>query len=127
MTEEALGYIDNLLSSLGIPYALDEWTEEVPDGCYFSGTYSEIVGSTLEEDGKQESTFILRGFTRGSRLVLEQAKNTIAAGVLNLTDILPNGNGIAISYENAMPVPTYDAEIRSIMINLNIKEWKVNP
>lgn len=123
MSEAALEYIKNLLRSIGINYEFMEWTEEVPD-CYFIGEYIEDPSATSEENGNQETTFILRGFTRKEWALLEQAKAKIKANVAK-TDILDDGSGIAVSYHNATPVRTGDMALKSIKINLTIKEWRV--
>lgn len=124
MSEAALEYIKNLLRGIGIPYEFMEWTEdEVPD-CYFIGEYIEDPSATHEENGHQETTFILRGFTRKEWVLLEQAKAKIKANVAK-TDVLDDGSGIVVSYHNATPVRTGDMALKSIKINLNIQEWRV--
>ena len=112
------------LERLKIPYALEEWTaNEVPDP-YFVGEYNEVESTEREENGYQETTFILTGTGR-KWLGLEQAKEIIENNITE-TAILPNGNGIAVFYSNSFPVPTGDAELKRIQINLTIKEWRVN-
>ena len=124
MSEAALAYIKTLMDSMGIPYAFMRWKEKPPD-CYFTGEYIEEPSATREECGFQPATFILRGFTRQSWQLLEQAKAKIEKAAMK-TAILSNGNGIAIFYDSASPVPTGDMELKSIKINLKIQEWKVN-
>lgn len=119
-----LAYIDNLMQEVGIPYAFMEWTEEVPE-TYFVGSYLEAPSTTLEENGHQETTFILRGWTGGSWMNLETYKETIEKNMMK-TAILDDGTGVAIFYESAIPVPTYVEGWKSIKINLKIQEWKVN-
>jgi hypothetical protein len=126
MSEEALKFLANLLKSIGIPYKFMRWSSGYPpDGYYFTGDYIEHDSPTLEEDGHQEYTFILRGYTRGERLLLQQAKTKIKKHIATTT-ILPNGNGIAIFYSTGNHVPTGDGAVKSIKINLNIQEWSVN-
>lgn len=121
MTIESLNFLQNLFRSNGINYELEEWTGETIYP-YFVGEYQE--SPTTQENGMQESLFILNGFMRGKRLALEQAK-AIIERIANTRAILPSGNGIAISYETSAMIPTYDEELKRIQINLNIKEWKV--
>lgn len=121
MTIESLSYINRLLVENGINYELLSWTSEVVYP-YFVGEYQE--SPSLQENGLQETLFILNGFTRGKWLELENAKAKIEK-ITNITTILPNGNGIAILYEGSSIIPTYDEELKRIQINLNIKEWKV--
>lgn len=124
MSEAALKFISDLMDNIGIPYAFLEWEEKPPDDCYFVGDYIEEDSPTREEDGHQSTTFILRGFTRKSALLLEQAKAKIEKSVA-VTAILEDGSGIAVFYGNGNHVPTGDAELKSIKIDLNIQEWKV--
>ena len=130
MSIAALKYVSDLLASLSIPYAFMEWKEKPPEGSnpkeyrYFVGEYIEDTMTTREEDGRQDSTLILRGFTRGDWLLLEQDKETIERNAMK-TAVLPDGTGIAVFYDGASVVPTGDAELKSIKINLNIQEWKV--
>lgn len=125
MSESTLKYVSDLLESLDIPYEFMRWNGETIPDYYFVGEYIENPSMTLEENGHQETTFILRGFTRQTWLLLERAKAKIEANVAK-TAILDDGSGIAVFYESANPVPTGDAELKSIKINLNIQEWKVN-
>lgn len=124
MSIAALAYIGELMQAMEIPYEFMRWNSGIPPDCYFVGEYIEAPSMTLEENGFQESTFILRGFTRGEWLLLENAKAKIEANVAK-TAILDNGSGIAVFYDSASPIHTGDADLKSIKINLNIQEWKV--
>lgn len=124
MSIEALKYIGNMLKSIGIPYEFMRWNSGIPPDGYFVGEYFENPSLTREENGYQESTFVLRGYTRGTWLVLEQAKEKIEKNIPK-TAILEDGSGIAVFYESATVVPTQDADLKSIKINLTIQEWKV--
>ena len=121
MSIEALSFINKLLTDNGINYELGEWTSDVVYP-YFVGEYQEDPSTT--EDGLQETTFILNGFTRGQWLDLELAKNTIEK-IMNTTGILLNGNGIVVEYENSSIIPTGEDELKRIQININVKEWGV--
>lgn len=125
MSIAALAYIASLMQHMGIPYEFMRWQAETPDDFYFVGEYIEAPSPTKEESGKQETTFILRGFTRGSWLLLEQAKAKIEKQCAK-TAILSDGSGIAVFYDSATVVPTGDNELKSIKINLTIQEWSVN-
>ena len=125
MSIAILNYIGNLMQSMGIPYEFMRWNTEPPDDYYFTGEYNEHEMTIREECGRQDATFILRGYTRGSWLLLEQAKAKIEKG-LPLTAILDDGSGVAIFYSSGTVVPTGDADFKSIKIDLTIQEWKVN-
>ena len=123
MSIESLQYISEKLNEAGINYEFMQWTNKVVYP-YFIGEYQEA--ESLNEDGLQEATFILNGFSKGSWLELEQAKETIEK-VFNFTAvILPSGNGLTVFYSGSLVIPTGDAELKRIQINLAIKEWKVN-
>lgn len=119
----SLKFVSDLMEKNGIPYAFGEWKEKPPDR-YWVGSYLEPEMLTREEDGRQEITFILRGYTRGSWLLLEQDKATIEKHA-SQTAILPDGTGIAVFYAGGDVVPTADSEIVSMKINLEINEWSV--
>lgn len=124
MSEDALKYINNLMSTASVPYRFMQWSGQPPDP-YFVGEYLEEPSQYKYENGYQSTAFILRGFTKKSWAELETAKAAIES-VMATTAILPNGNGIAVFYESAGPVPTGDADLKSIKINLEIQEWSVN-
>lgn len=119
MSTDALHFITTWLLGLGIPY------NRKPPGTYFTGDYIEEDSPTYEENGAMKSTFILRGYTRKDKLTLEEYKETIRKS-LPKKAILSDGSAIVISYGTANPVNTYDAEIESIKINLDIQEWRVS-
>lgn len=124
MSMAALKFISDQLEALNINYQFGEWTTDpVPDP-YFVGEYTEPDSLTKDEDGFQEITFMLTG-TGTTWIGLEQAKAAIETNI-STTAILPNGNGIAVFYSGSLIVPTGDAELKRIQINLTIKEWMVN-
>ena len=123
MSIESLQYISNKLAEAGINYEFMQWTNKVIYP-YFVGEYQEA--ESLTEDGLQEATFILNGFSKGSWLELEQAKEKIEKVFNFNTVILPSGNGMTVFYSGSLVIPTGDAELKRIQINLAINEWKVN-
>ena len=124
MTEAGLKYVSDFMNSLSIPYDFMEWKDK-PPGRYFVGEPLEVTMTTMEEDGQEDTTFILRGFTRKDWKLLMRDAETIKRN-LPQTAILPDGTGIAVFYAGSRPVSTGDAELKSIKINLDIKEWSVN-
>ena len=126
MSKEGLKIIKDAMKALGLNYSFMEWNGK-PVYPYFVGEYTE--SEPMTEDGLHESTFMLTGFSRDSWLTLEEAKERIERH-FNMssgkTYITARGTGIAISYAGSMIVPTGDAELKKIQINLDIKEWKVN-
>lgn len=129
MTIKGLNIISNAMEALGLNYGFGEYQlgedEEAPE-IYFVGEYQEI--DTINEDGMQESSFLLTGFSRGSWLALENAKEDIRDyfnKVSGKTVIADDGTAVAIFYANSFVVPTGDAELKKIQINLDVKEWSV--
>lgn len=122
MTIEALQFITQQL--IQINYEFGQWTSHPVPYPYWVGEYNEL--ESINEDGMQETTFILTGTTRNSWLELENDKKKIEQLFKDKTAILSNGNGIAVFYVNALLVPVDDAELKRMQINLQIKEWKVS-
>lgn len=125
MTEAALAWMNNLMGSLSIPYAFMEWKEKPPEEGYFTGDFIESPTVDREESGHTECQFILRGFTRREWAFLEQAKRKIEKSVARTT-ILEDGTGLAVFYSHGEHVPTGDAQLKSIKINLTVHEWRAN-
>lgn len=127
MTTSALKTIADAMSALGLEYAFGVYAGDPVIYPYFVGEYTETEPMT--EDGLQNTTFLLTGFHRGTWLELEQAKERIENyfnRVSGKTVITDSGSGVAIFYANTLIVPTGDAELKRIQINLQVKEWKVN-
>lgn len=127
MSMDVLKLIADSMKALGLRYAFGGYTKKPVAYPYFVGEYQET--ENLTEDGLQESTFMLTGFSRGKWLELEEAKEKIAAyfgQISGKTVITDSGSGVAVFYASSLIVPTGDAELKRIQINLSIKEWKVN-
>lgn len=126
MTNEALKLVSDGMASLGLNYAFPRW-EDDPVKTYFVGEYQEETPTS--ESGLQEADFILTGFTRGSWLELETAKEKIENYFNRISGkrvIADNGAAVAIFYNRSLVIPTGDAELKRIEIHLWVKEWKVN-
>lgn len=122
--KEVLGIIANIMGSLDLNYEFMTYNSEV-EYPYFVGSYSETATDT--EDGREEFTFTLTGFSRTTWLALEEAREAIRKKFIDgHTEITGSGSGVAIFYENSLVIPTGDAELKKIEIYLSIKEWKVN-
>lgn len=129
MSIEALKIISDAMKSLGLNYSFMTYKvgagQKLPE-MYFTGEYQE--SPPLSEDGEQETSFILNGFTRGTLLSLEEAKKKIKSyfpKVSGKTVITDSGSAVVVFYSNSFTVPTEDAELKRIQINLTIKEWSV--
>lgn len=121
---DALKFINEQMSAIGVPYELNEWTSEIQYP-YFVGELTE--DPTTTEDGLEEATMLLTGFHRGDYIDLETVKEKIKSHfhtIHGLRGSTASGR-IVVLYEGAFPIPTGEADLKKIQINLKIKEWKV--
>lgn len=120
---ETLKFIADQMNIIGIPYEFGEWTSDI-EYPYFVGENTESEPTT--EDGLKESAFLLTGFMRGKSIELEKAREKIEKHfhpIYGLRGQLNDG-AIAVFYGGASHVPTGEADLKKIQINLNIKRWK---
>ena len=127
MSKQALKIVSDAMAAMGLEYEFGEYTKKPVRYPYFVGEYTET--ESLTEDGLQESTVILTGFSRDSWLTLEDAKakiehyfNRVSGNVVMADD----GSAVAIFYAQSLIIPTGDAELKKIQVNLSVKEWSVN-
>lgn len=123
---DKLKFINEQMDILSVPYEFGEWTSEVQYP-YFTGETSEEPPTT--EDGYESSTFILNGFNRGKEgviLGLEEIKAKIRKHFHPIDGLCATTESgtIVVYYGGAFPVPTNEADLKRIQINLIIKEWK---
>lgn len=121
---DKLKFINEQMDILAVPYEFgDEWTSEVKYP-YFVGEITE--DSPMTEDGAEESTLLLTGFSRTGYLEMETLKAIIKnhfnpiTGCCGKTD----SGSIAVFYDGSFYVPTGEADLKRLQINLKIKEWK---
>ena len=120
---DKLKFINEQMEAIGVPYEFGQWSSDVKYP-YFVGEDSEEP--PLTEDGLEESTIILTGFNRGNMIDLTKIKDRIkhhfpsSYGLRGQTD----SGAIAVFFDGSFPVPTGEADLKKIQINLKIKEWK---
>ena len=126
MSKKALKVVSDGMEAMKLEYGFGVYAKNPVVYPYFVGEYTET--EAMNEDGLQESTFLLTGFHRGTWLELEDAKEKIENyySQVGKVAIAEDGSAVAIFYANALIVPTGDAELKSIQVNLSVKEWKVN-
>lgn len=125
MTESALKIVAETMSAAGMRYAYGEYAEKPIEYPYFVGEYTEY--SSLTEDGKSDCRFEITAYGRNTYAELEECKQKIIrafGGCTGINMIAENGNGVAICFDNAFPVQTWDEELKKMQINLNIYEWE---
>ena len=122
---EKLKFINEQMDTIAVPYEFDVWTSEIKYP-YFVGEITEEP--TAAEDGRESSTMLLTGFHRGKLIDIETIKKKIKkhfnpiCGLRGWTD---NG-AIVVFFDGAFYIPTGEADLKKIQINLKIKEWKVS-
>lgn len=120
---DKLEFISKQMTALQIPYELGLWTSAIAYP-YYVGEISEEPPMT--EDGCEISTLILTGFSRGKYIDLETDKEKIKKhfhpihGLRARTD----SGSIAVFFDGSFYIPTNEADLKKIQINLIIKEWK---
>jgi hypothetical protein len=123
---DKLQFINEQMDILAVPYEFDEWTSGVQ---YPYGVGEITEEPTMTEDGLEQSTLLLTFFNRGSEgvlLGLEEIKEKIKKhfhSIYGLRAATDSGS-ITVYYGGAFYVPTNEAELKRLQINLIIKEWK---
>lgn len=124
MIEVALGITKDEMKVIDIPYAFMRWVSTLMPDRYWIGEYTETPTDT--EDGYEEGTLILTGTTKEAWGMLLQDRATIKdhfPSICGLRKSTEKGT-VVIFYENSFPVPTEDANLKRIQVNLRIKAWK---
>lgn len=129
MTDKPIQIVETAMQKLGIEYGFGVYSGNASGKIeypYFVGEYTETP--IYDESGLQEATFMLTGFHRGTWLTLEAAKTKIENYFNKIggkTVMADDGSAVVIFYDSALVIPKEDAELKSIQINLSIKEWSV--
>ena len=111
------------MDMISVPYEFGEWTSPVS---YPYGV-GEITEDTITtEDGAEQSTLLLTFFNRGKMIDLLEIKEKIKKhfppiyGLRGKTE----GGAIAVFYDGFMMIPSGEADLKKIQINLKVFEWK---
>ena len=126
MTKTALRIISKAMDALGLEYGFMRYNKHPVVYPYWVGEYQE--NPPVSESGHSTSSFMLSGFHRGSWEDLETQKERIENyfnKVSGKTVMAEDGSAVAIFYSSSLIVPTMDAELKRIQINLDIHEWSV--
>lgn len=117
---DLLTFINDKLNEIGIPYEFGEWTSTVTYP-YFVGSFDEI--DYRYEDGCTLGTFTLNGWSRGSKITLMEAADTIKEAFADLQAVVDD-RCFFIRYGGSMSVPSGEADLFRVMITLHTSEWK---
>ena len=120
---DELSYINEQMNMLSVPYEFGQWSSEVTYP-YFFGEISEEPPTN--EDGGEQKTFIITGFHRGTYSELIEVKEKIKKHFDPIYGLRAsvNGDAIAVFYDGSFFIPTDEAQLKKIQINLKIKMWK---
>jgi hypothetical protein len=126
MSRNVLKTINNAMDALGLEYGFMRFNKKPVVYPYWVGEYQE--NPPTSESGYSTSSFLLSGFHRGGWGDLETQKERIENyfnKVSGKTVMAEDGSAVAIFYANSLIVPTGDAELKRIQINLDVHEWSV--
>ena len=126
MTRNALKIISNAMDALGLEYGFVRYGKKPIVYPYWVGEYQESPPTS--ESGHSTSSFLLTGFHRGSWDDLETQKESIENyfnKVSGKTVMAEDGSAVAIFYSNSLIIPSMDAELKRMQINLDVHEWSV--
>ena len=120
---DKLKFINEQMGVIAVPYDFGEWAAAVRYP-YWVGEIAEEPITT--EDGAEQSTLILTGFHRGNYIALETDKAKIKKHFHPIHGLRANtdSGSIAVFFDGAFYVPSGEAELKKMQINLKIKEWK---
>lgn len=123
MIETTLGIIATELNSIGVPYEFMRYTSPVQDR-YWVGEYSETP--TDAEDGYEEGTLLLTGTTKDSWMELLNDRVKIKDHFPKISGLrVPTEVGaVVFFYDESLPVPTGEADLKRLQVNLKFKAWK---
>lgn len=121
---EKLKFINEQMGIIAVPYEFDVWTSEIKYP-YFVGEITEEP--TITEDGRESSTMLLTGFHRGKMIdllaVMEKIKSHFSP-VYGLRATTSSGSTIVAFFDGYFSIPSGEADLKKIQINIKIYEWK---
>ena len=120
---DKLNFINEQMNMISVPYEFSEWTAPI--------TYPYGVGEITEdpittEDGAEQSTLLLTFFNRGKMIDLLEIKEKIKKHFPPIYGLRSDTEGgtIAAFYDGFLPIPSGEADLKKIQVNIIIKEWK---
>ena len=121
---DSLKFIKEQMDILEIPYEFGEWTSKIQYP-YFVGEIPSPENHP-SEDGNEESELILTGFHRGNIIELEKIKEKIRKHFPPIDGLraATESGAIVVYYGGAFYIPSGEADLKKIQINLQIKQWK---
>lgn len=121
---EALKFISDQMSALGINYEFNEWTSDVKYPYFVGEDFHEDESFT--EDGAETSSLVVVGYNRGKHIDLVEAKNKIKEHFNPITGLSGKTDSgcVTVFFADSFNIPSGDADLTKIQFTLKIKEWK---
>lgn len=120
---DKLKFINDEMDRIAVPYEFGEWASPV--------SYPYGVGEITEEpitteDGAEQSTLLLTFFHRGKMIDLLEIKEKIKKHFPPIYGLRGDteGGAIAVFYDGFFHIPSGEADLKKIQINLKIIEMK---
>lgn len=126
MTRNALKIINDAMKTLGLEYGLIRYNKQPVVYPFWVGSYTE--NAPVDESGHSTTSFSLTGNHRGDWADLEAQKELIQNyfnKVSGRTVMAEDGSAVAVFYSHNLIIPSMDAEMKRIQINLDVHEWSV--
>ena len=121
---DVISFINQQMTALGINYQFLEWQGKPPYPYCVGELYENPI---LTEDGQKGFDLTLTGWHRGESVApLEADRKKLEKHfdpIYGYRAEVENG-AIVIMYENATYIPSGEASLKKIEINLTIKTWK---
>lgn len=120
---DVLSVLSEEMTFLELNYEFGRMSKSPPDYPYWIGDYTE--SEPLTEDGEENATIILTGFSRGKHIELEKQKELIKKHFkYGRSLITGSGTSIAIFFAGSLNIPVEDNDLKRCQINLSVKNWK---
>ena len=120
---DKLKFINEQMGVIAVPYEFGEWASPA---VYPYGVGEITEDPIITEDGAEQSTLLLTFFHRGKMIDLLEIKEKIKNhfhpiyGLRSETD----SGAITVFYDGFLIIPSGEADLKKIQINLKINEWK---
>lgn len=116
--------VNDLMSSLAIPYMFWEYEADEIPGCYFVG--EEMEDPATQEDGCVSGTFVLSGWSRKGLPILHDHQSLVKRRLKEPLHVRTDEGAVVIEYSHSTGVPSDVEGVCRLEINLKYHEWSVN-
>lgn len=114
---KVLTLMNDLMNEMNLPYTYDKWDADLVLP-HFIGEISEVP--TVDEDGKNEYSFILTGFAINYSYlfgIADKFKQRFKTSAII--------DGVVVKYDSTSTISSDTDDLKQVQINFTIKEWSV--